>query len=67
MEQREKVLTELLEGIRRGLQSTEVPFLLLTQRHGAWFLAFPKIHLDVAKIYRQFRKEESGQRLDYVN
>ena len=34
------------------LHSTEVAFLLLTQRPRVWFLAFPKINFYVAEIYR---------------
>ena len=36
----------------RGLQSTEVAFLLLSQQPWVQFLAFPKISFNAAEIYR---------------
>ena len=49
---------------RRGLQSTEVAFLLLTQRPQVQFSVFPKIYLNVAEIYQWRWLEERGQRLE---
>ena len=51
-----------------GLQSTEVVFLLITQRPPVFFLATPKIEIDLdTEIYRQRWLEGSGQRLENVD
>ena len=47
-----------------GLRSTEVAFLLLTQRPWDQFSAFLNICIDVAEIYWRRWLEESGQRLE---
>ena len=45
-----------------GLHSTEVAFLLLTQRPWVRFSAFPKIHFAVSEIYQWHKLKESVQR-----
>ena len=49
-------------GGGEGLHSTEVAFLLLTQRPRVQFSAFP-----FAEINRRFWIEESGQRLENID
>ena len=50
-----------------GLRSTEVAFLLLTQRPWDQFSAFLNICIDVAEIYWWRWLDESGQRLRNVD
>ena len=50
-----------------GLHSTEVTFVLLAQQPRVQYLAFQKIHFDVAKIYHQRWLDESEQRLENVD
>ena len=52
--------------IQKGLHSTEVALLLLTQQPRVQFSTFMKVYFHVAKIYRQRRLEEIGQRLGNV-
>ena len=47
------------EMVGRGLHSTELAFLLLTQWTWVLFSAFPRNYFDVAEIYRQCWLEES--------
>ena len=47
--------------------STEIAFLLHTQRTRVWFLAFGKIYFDVAEIYWRCWSEESERWFENVD
>ena len=51
----------------RGLYSTEVAFLLLTQQPWALFSVFQKISFDVAEVYQWRWLEKSGLWLENDN
>ena len=46
-------ISNVAKQCKRGMQSTEEAFLLLTHRSRVWFSAIPKTYFNVSEIYRQ--------------